>query len=65
MFVRLAGYEDVSNADRLALDAVMRQVIGGRDVDAQFGSATQMGRIESETLALHENRAALAYLYGQ
>lgn len=32
VFGRLAGYEDVNDADRLALDPVMRQVVGGRDV---------------------------------
>lgn len=34
VFGRLAGYEDVNDADRLALDSVMRQVVGGRAVDA-------------------------------
>jgi hypothetical protein len=28
VFGRMAGYEDVNNADRLALDPVMRQVVG-------------------------------------
>jgi hypothetical protein len=62
---RLAGYEDVNDADRLALDPVMRQVVGGRAVDAQAASASQMGRFETETLALPENREALADLNGQ
>jgi hypothetical protein len=65
VFGRLAGYEDVNDADRLALDPVMRQVVGGRAVDAQAASASQMGRFETETLALSENRAALADLNGQ
>ena len=39
VFGRLAGYEDVNDADRLALHPVMRQVVGGRAVDAQ-SSAT-------------------------
>jgi hypothetical protein len=30
VFGRLAGYEDVNDADRLALDPVMRQIVGGR-----------------------------------
>ena len=33
VFGRLAGYEDVNDADQLALDPVMRQVVGGRAVD--------------------------------
>ena len=32
---RLAGYEDVNDADRLALDPVMCQIVGGRAVAAQ------------------------------
>lgn len=62
---RLAGYEDVNEADRLALDPVMRQVMGGRAVDAQAASASQMGQFETETLALRESREALADLNGQ
>ena len=65
VYGRLAGYEDVNDADHLALDPVMRQVVGGRAVDAQAASASQMGRFETETLALAENRAALADLNGQ
>jgi hypothetical protein len=65
VFGRLAGYEDVNDADRLALDPVMRQVVGGRAVDAQAASASQMGRFETERLALPENREALADLNGQ
>jgi hypothetical protein len=65
VYGRLAGYEDVNDADRLALDPVMRQVVGDRAVDAQAASASQMGRFETETLALPENREALADLNGQ
>lgn len=61
----MAGYEDVNDADRLALDPVMRQVVGGRAVDVQAASASQMGRFETETLTLAENRVALADLNGQ
>jgi len=65
VYGRLAGYEDVNDADRLSLDPVMRQVVGGRAVDAQAASASQMGRFETETLASPTNRAALADLNGQ
>ena len=44
---------------------VMRQVVGGRAVDAQAASASQMGRFETETLASPANREALADLNGQ
>ncbi|MDU8913815.1 transposase, partial [Aestuariicoccus sp. MJ-SS9] len=40
IFGRLAGYEDVNDADRLASDPVMRQVVGGRAVDGQAASAS-------------------------
>jgi hypothetical protein len=65
VYGRLAGYEDVNDADRLARDPVMRQVVGDRAVDAKAASASQMGRFETETLATPENREALADLNGQ
>ena len=64
VFGRLAGYEDVNDADRLVLDPVMRLVVGGCADDAQAASATQLGRFETETLALAENRVVLANLKG-
>jgi len=45
VFGRLAGYNDVNDADHLALDPVMWQVVGGRAVDAKAASASQMGRL--------------------
>ena len=65
VFGRLAGYEDVNDADRLALDPVMRQVVGGRAVDAKAASASQMGRFETEVLATADTRVALADPAGQ
>ena len=65
VFGRLAGYEDVNDAERLALDPVMRQIVGGRAVDEQAASASQMGRFETEVLAVNDNRAALSDLSGQ
>ena len=65
VFGRLAGYEDVNDADRLALDPVMRQVVGGRAVDGNAASASQMGRFETEVLARTDNRTALANMSGQ
>ncbi len=57
--VALHGYEDVNDAERLALDPVMRQIVGGRAVDEQAASASQMGRFETEVLAVNDNRAAI------
>jgi len=65
VFGRLAGYEDVNDADRLALDPVMRQVVGGRAVDGSAASASQMGRFETDVLATADNRTALADMSGQ
>jgi hypothetical protein len=45
VFGRLAGYEDVNDADRLALDPVMRQVVGGHAVDAQAASGELFPRV--------------------
>ena len=65
VFGRLAGYEDVNDAARLSRDPVMRQIIGGRAVDAQAASSSQMGRFETEVLAPATNREALADMPGQ
>ena len=62
---RLAGYEDVNDADRLALDPVMRQIVCCRAADTQTASASQMGRFETETLTMPEDRKALADLNGK
>ena len=41
VYSRLAGYEDTNNAERLTVDSVMRQVIGGRARDRQDTSTSQ------------------------
>ena len=64
-FGRLAGYPDVNDVDRLARDPVMRQIIGGRAVDCQAASTSQMARFETDILSSTYNRAALADLPGQ
>ena len=65
VFGRLAGYEDVNDAERLALDPVMRQIVGGRAVDRQAASASQMGRFETEVLTTEDNLSALADMPGR
>ena len=52
VFPRLAGYEDVNDADRLCRDPVMRQLIGGRAVKRGAASANAMGRFETKMLTL-------------
>src|SRR5215213_3566376 len=65
IFGRLAGYEDVNDADRLAHDPAMRWVVGGRAVTEQAASSSQMGRFETEVLTQEANLNALADLSGR
>ena len=55
MYSRLAGYEDTNDAERLAVDPAMRQVIGGRARDRQAASTSQMGRFETQILTTRKN----------
>src|ERR1700730_15213397 len=65
VFGRLAGYEDVNDADRLCRDPAMRWVVGDRAITGCAASVSQMGRFETKWLSGAENRAALAHLSGQ
>ena len=65
VFGRLAGYEDVNDADRLGPDPAMRWIVGGRAVMNQAASTSQMGRFETEVLANAGNIAVLADLSGK
>src|ERR687893_2973504 len=55
VFGRLAGYEDVNDADRLAHDPALRWIVGGRAVMQAAASTSQMGRFETEVLAQEAN----------
>ena len=65
VYSRLAGYEDVNDADRLCRDPVMRQLVGGRVVKHGAASASAMGRFETAMLTLPENLAVLSDLSGR
>src|SRR5437867_511039 len=65
VFGRLAGYEDVNDADRLGRDAAMRWVVGGRAVTDQGASTSQMGRFETGAMTSPTNLTALADLSGR
>ena len=65
VFGRLAGYEDVNDAERLAHDPAMRWIVGGRAVTHKAASASQMGRFETEVLAQEANLSALVDLSGR
>jgi hypothetical protein len=65
VFGRLAGYEDVNDAERLCRDPAMRWVVGDRAVIGYAASASQMGRFETKWLCRAENLVVLADLPGQ
>jgi Transposase DDE domain group 1 len=65
VFGRLAGYEDVNDAERLCRDPAMRWIVGDRAVHDAAASASEIGRFETEWLTRRENLAALANLSGQ
>jgi Transposase DDE domain group 1 len=47
VFGRLAGYEDVNDAERLRHDPAMRRIVGGKAAWRCAASASQMGRFEA------------------
>jgi hypothetical protein len=65
VFGRLAGYEDVNDAERLCHDPAMRWVVGDRAISGSAASASQMGRFETKWLSRSENLTVLADLPGQ
>jgi hypothetical protein len=48
IYGRLAGYEDVNDADRLGRDPAMRWIVGGKSVERGGASTSQIGRFETE-----------------
>ena len=65
VFGRLAGYEDVNDAERLRHDPAMRWIVGGKAAQGAAASPSQMGRFETQWLAAEKNLSALADLSGQ
>ena len=64
VYGRLAGYEDVNDAERLARDPAMRAIVGREGMDRLAASTSQMGRFETEWLASDANLAALTDFSG-
>src|SRR3712207_2523273 len=64
VFGRLAGYEDVNDAERLTHDPATRAVVGRGGLDRLAASTSQMGRFETEWLTGEANLAALVDLSG-
>src|ERR1017187_3701324 len=65
VFGRVAGYENLNDADRLGRDPAMRWIVGGRAATKHAASTSQMGRFETEWLANDANLVALADLGGR
>ncbi|MFL5536721.1 MAG: IS1380 family transposase [Gemmatimonadales bacterium] len=65
IYGRLAGYEDVNDAERLARDPAMRAIVGREGLDRPAASTSQMGRFETEVLTQGANLAALTDLSGR
>ena len=63
VFGRLAGYEDVNDAERLACDPAMRAIVGREGLDRAAASSSQMGRLETEWLATDANLEALTPIF--
>ena len=67
IYSRLAGYEDVNDAERLSVDPAMRHVVGGRATLAgkHAASTSEVGRFETEMLSTRNNLTALMDLSGE
>lgn len=58
VFGRLAGYEDVNDAERLCRDPAMRWVVGDKAITGYAASASQMGRFETKWLCRARDRVS-------
>jgi len=65
VYSRLAGYEDINDAERLCVDPAMRRVVGGRAAQKRAASTSQLGRFETDVLTSSENLSELANLSGR
>ena len=67
VFGRLGGYDDVNDAfynqrgtaGRLGRDPAMRWIVGGKAIERQAASTSQMGRFETELLACGSHKSYL------
>jgi len=65
IYSRLAGYEDVNDAERLTIDPVMRAITGKKDKGKQAASANTIGRFETDILTQQENLTSLSDINGK
>ena len=64
LFGRVGGYSDVNDAERLGRDPAMLWIVGGKAVERQAASSSQMGRFEMELLASDANIEVLTDMNG-
>src|SRR6202790_319745 len=59
VFSRLAGYEDVNDAERLRHDPAMRWIVGGKAPSGCAPSPSRMARCETQWLTVETNLSTL------
>ena len=64
VFGRLAGYQDVNDAERLSRDPTMRAIVDRKGLDRRAASTSWMGPFEAAWLAAEKNVAPLTNLSG-
>ncbi|KKK79000.1 hypothetical protein LCGC14_2837910, partial [marine sediment metagenome] len=64
-YSRLAGYEDVNDAQLLTVDPVMRAITGKKDKDKHTSSIKTIGRFETDILTQQENLRNLSDINGK
>jgi len=65
IYSRLAGYEDVNDAQRLSVDPVMRAITGKKGKGNHAASANTIGRFETEMLVQKEDIDNLSDINGR
>jgi hypothetical protein len=65
IYSRLAGYEDLNDAERHRFDPTMRTVVGGRAKDHTAASTSEMARFETDTRTTKHNLHRLMDLSGR
>ena len=65
VYSRLAGYEDVNDADRLSVDPTMRRITGKKIDEKNAVSTNTMGRFETQMLSAKGNLQTLSEVNGQ
>ncbi len=65
IYSRLAGYEDVNDAQLLSVDPVMRAITGKKDKDKHTSSIKTIGRFETDILIQQENLTSFSDINGR